>query len=163
MSLSLDGAGLVHPNGHRALHSVSLSLASGGRAAVVGPSGAGKTTLIRVLGTALRPTGGRVDVLGADPWQLGAGALRALRARIGVVHQNPPIPPRLRVVTAVLAGRLGTWPAWRSLASLFVPRDAAAARTALDRLDLGERVFDRCDRLSGGQLQRVGIARVLCQ
>ena len=107
MSLSLDGAGLVHPNGHRALHSVSLSLASGGRAAVVGPSGAGKTTLIRVLGTALRPTGGRVDVLGADPWQLGTGALRALRARIGVVHQNPPIPPRLRVVTAVLAGRLG--------------------------------------------------------
>ena len=163
MSLSLDGAGLVHPNGHRALHRVSLSLASGARAAVVGPSGAGKTTLIRVLGTALRPTGGRVDVLGADPWQLGTGALRALRARIGVVHQNPPIPPRLRVVTAVLAGRLGTWPTWKALASLLLPGDAAGAREALARLDLGDRVFDRCDRLSGGQLQRVGIARVLYQ
>ena len=163
MSLSLEGAGLVHPNGHRALHGVSLSLERGARAAVIGPSGAGKTTLIRVLGTALKPTGGRVDVLGSDPWQLGSGALRALRARIGVVHQSPPIPPRLRVVSAVLAGRLGTWPAWKALASLLLPGDAAGARDALAALDLGERLFDRCDRLSGGQLQRVGIARVLYQ
>ena len=163
MSLSLEGAGLVHPNGHRALHGVSLSLERGARAAVIGPSGAGKTTLIRVLGTALKPTGGRVDVLGSDPWQLGSGALRALRARIGIVHQSPPIPPRLRVVSAVLAGRLGTWPAWKALASLLLPGDAAGARDALAALDLGERLFDRCDRLSGGQLQRVGIARVLYQ
>jgi len=163
VSLSLEVAGLVHPNGHRALHGVSLSLERGARAAVIGPSGAGKTTLIRVLGTALKPTGGRVDVLGSDPWQLGSGALRALRARIGVVHQSPPIPPRLRVVSAVLAGRLGTWPAWKALASLLVPGDAVGARDALAALDLGERLFDRCDRLSGGQLQRVGIARVLYQ
>ena len=161
--LRLEGAGLVHPNGHRALKNVSLALADSERVAVIGPSGAGKTTLVRVLGTSLRPSEGRLFIDDDDPWRLAAGALRRVRARIGVVHQSPPIPPRLRVVTAVLAGRLGTWPAWRSLASLFVPRDAAAARTALDRLDLGERVFDRCDRLSGGQLQRVGIARVLCQ
>jgi phosphonate transport system ATP-binding protein len=130
---------------------------------VIGPSGAGKTTLIRVLGTALKPTSGRVDVLGSDPWQLGGGALQKLRSRIGVVHQSPPIPPRLRVVTAVLAGRLGSWPAWKALASLLVPRDAEGARDALATLELGDRLFDRCDRLSGGQLQRVGIARVLYQ
>ena len=159
----LVSASLVHPNGHRALRAVSLALGAGERVAVIGPSGAGKTTLVRVLGTSLKPSGGGLAIGGVDPWQLGAEALRTLRAKIGVVHQNPPIPPRLRVVTAVLAGRLGTWPAWRSLASLFAPHDAAAARTALERLDLGERVFDRCDRLSGGQLQRVGIARVLCQ
>ena len=163
MNLLLDGIGLVHGNGRRALHEVSLSLAAGERAAVIGPSGAGKTTLIRVLGTSLRPTAGRVEVFATDPWRLGAAELRRLRARIGVVHQSPPIPPRLRVVTAVLAGRLGRWPAWRSLASLLLPRDAAGAREALARLGLGDRVFDRCDRLSGGQLQRVGIARVLYQ
>ncbi|MEO8836518.1 MAG: ATP-binding cassette domain-containing protein [Caldimonas sp.] len=163
MSFSLDGAGFVHPNGHRALQGVSLALAQGERAAVIGPSGAGKTTLVRVLGTSLRPGEGRVAIAGVDPWSLGARELRRLRARIGVVHQSPPIPARLRVVTAVLAGRLGTWSLWRSLASLLVPADAAGARDALARLDLGERVFDRCDRLSGGQLQRVGIARVLYQ
>jgi phosphonate transport system ATP-binding protein len=161
--LFLEGAGLVHANGHRALRNVSLALGGGERVAVIGPSGAGKTTLVRVLGTSLRPSEGRLFVGGAEPWRIGAGALRRLRATIGVVHQSPPIPPRLRVVTAVLAGRLGAWPAWKSLASLLVPGDAAGARQALDRLDLGDRIFDRCDRLSGGQLQRVGIARVLYQ
>ncbi len=163
MSLRLEGASLVHANGHRALSEVSLALAPGERVAVIGPSGAGKTTLVRVLGTSLRPTEGRVALFDSDPWRLSAVDLRRLRARIGVVHQSPPIPPRLRVVTAVLAGRLGTWPTWKALASLLVPGDAAGAREALSRLDLGDRVFDRCDRLSGGQLQRVGIARVLYQ
>jgi phosphonate transport system ATP-binding protein len=79
------------------------------------------------------------------------------------VHQTPPIPPRLRVVTAVLAGRLGHWSAAQALASLAWPRDARGAQEALARLDLADRLFDRCDRLSGGQLQRVGIARVLYQ
>jgi phosphonate transport system ATP-binding protein len=162
-AVRIDDGELVHPNGHRALRAVTLGLGAGERAAVIGPSGAGKTTLVRVLGTSLRPTQGRVAVGGVDPWQLGAAALRRLRSGIGVVHQSPPIPPRLRVVTAVLAGRLGTRPAWQSLASLLAPIDAAGARTALERLDLGERVFERCDRLSGGQLQRVGIARVLYQ
>ena len=159
----LAAASFVHPNGHRALRDVSLALAAGERVAVIGPSGAGKTTLVRVLATSLRPSGGTLAIGGIDPWQLGAAALRRLRATIGVVHQTPPIPPRLRVVTAVLAGRLGAWPAWRSLASLLAPHDAAGARVALERLELGDRVFDRCDRLSGGQLQRVGIARVLYQ
>ena len=163
MSFRLGGASLVHANGLRALHQVSLSLAHGERVAVIGPSGAGKTTLVRVLGTSLRPTEGRITLGGGDPWQLGSAALRRLRARIGVVHQSAPIPPRLRVVTAVLAGRLGAWPTWKALVSLLVPTDAAGAREALARLDLGDRVFDRCDRLSGGQLQRVGIARVLYQ
>lgn len=163
MSFRLDAAGLVHPNGQRALRRIALAAAAGERLAIVGPSGAGKTTLLRLLGAALRPTEGRVEVLGANPWQLGAGALRRLRARIGVVHQAPPIPPRLRVVTAVLAGRLGQWSAAKALASLLYPADLAGARDALARLDLADRLFDRCDRLSGGQLQRVGIARVLYQ
>ena len=163
MRCRLEGVGLVHANGHRALGAVTLALDSGERVGVIGPSGAGKTTLLRVLGTSLRPSEGRVMLDEADPWQLGAAALRQLRSRIGVVHQSPPIPPRLRVVTAVLAGRLGARPAWQSLLSLLAPVDAAGARAALDRLDIGERIFDRCDRLSGGQLQRVGIARVLYQ
>jgi len=163
LSFRLDGASLVHPNGQRALQRLTLAAAAGERLAVIGPSGAGKTTLLRLLGGALRPSEGRVEMLGANPWQLGAGALRRLRARVGTVHQAPPIPPRLRVVTAVLAGRLGRWGTAKALASLLYPADIAGARAVLARLDLADRLFDRCDQLSGGQLQRIGIARALYQ
>ncbi|MDB5731791.1 MAG: phosphonate transporter [Variovorax sp.] len=163
MSFALDGVGLAHPNGQRALQGVSLAAGAGERLAVVGPSGAGKTTLLRVLGAGMRPGAGQVRLLDADPWRLGAPALRRLRARIGTVHQGPPIAPRLRVVTAVLAGRLGQWSTARALGSLLYPADIEGAREVLARLALDDRLFDRCDRLSGGQLQRVGIARALYQ
>lgn len=163
MSLAFDRLGLVHANGHRALRDLSLAVGTGERVAIIGPSGAGKTSLLRIAATALRPSEGRVDVLTSNPWRLGAGVLQRLRARIGVIHQAPPIPPRLRVVTAVLAGRLGVWSTRRALLSLAYPSDIAGARAALARLDLADRLFDRCDRLSGGELQRVGIARVLYQ
>ena len=161
--LSLEGIGLVHPNGHRALHDVTLAADTGERFAIIGPSGAGKTSLLRILASALRPTEGRVETLGASPWELSARKLRRHRARVGMVYQAPPIPPRLRVVTAVLAGRLGAWNTGRALRSLLYPSDIVGAREVLARLDLADRLFDRCDRLSGGQLQRVGIARVLYQ
>jgi phosphonate transport system ATP-binding protein len=162
-ALVLQDIGLVHPNGQRALAGVSFSVEAGERVAVIGPSGAGKTTLLRLAAASLRPSEGRVRVLQSNPWQLGASALRRLRARVGVVHQAPPIPPQLRVVTAILAGRLGSWSTWKAIASLVYPSDIAGAREVLARLDLADRLFDRCDRLSGGQLQRVGIARVLYQ
>jgi phosphonate transport system ATP-binding protein len=80
-----------------------------------------------------------------------------------MIHQAPPLPPRQRVITAVLAGRLGAWGFWRGLASLAYPSDIGGARESLARLELSERLFERCDQLSGGQLQRVGVARVLYQ
>jgi phosphonate transport system ATP-binding protein len=163
MTLRLDQVGVVHANGRRALASVDLRVAAGERVALIGPSGAGKTTLLRVAAAALRPTEGRVALLESDPWTLAPGALKALRARVGFVHQAPPIPPRLRVVTAVLAGRLGQWSLGRALRSWLRPGDPAGARDALARVGLAERLFDRCDQLSGGQLQRVAVARTLYQ
>ena len=163
MTLSLQGVALRYANGFTAIADATLNVSRGERVAVIGPSGAGKTSLLRLASTSIRASAGRVEVLGESPWDLSPARLKALRARIGVVHQSPPIPPRLRVVTAVLAGRLGAWSTRRALASLLVPHDAAGAQAALARLGLGERVFNRCDRLSGGQLQRVGIARVLYQ
>jgi phosphonate transport system ATP-binding protein len=163
MNVSIENLQLVLPGDHRALAGVTLEVRRGERIAVIGPSGAGKTSLLRVLGTALRPTGGALAIDGADPWMLPHARLRRLRSRIGAVHQAPPLPPRQRLVTAVLAGRLGAWSLWRGLASLAYPADIPGARAALARLDLAERLFDRCDRLSGGQLQRVGVARILYQ
>ncbi|WP_440467071.1 phosphonate ABC transporter ATP-binding protein [Pseudomonas sp. YH-1] len=163
MTLKLTGVEHIHANGQRSLAGIDLSVAAGERVAIIGPSGAGKTTLLRILATALKPASGSFDLLGTQPWALSSSARQRLRSRIALVHQAPPLPPRQRVVTAVLAGRLGQWPLWKSLASLLYPVDSAGARSELQRLDLGDKLFERCDQLSGGQLQRVGIARALYQ
>ena len=163
MSFELARIGVIHANGQRALRAVTLAAGRGERLAIIGPSGAGKSTLLRVLGTSMRPTEGRVSVLESNPWQLSGAGLKRLRSRIGVVHQAPPIPPRQRAITAVIAGRLGQWPWWKSALSLLYPADIAGPREQLARLDLADRLFERCDQLSGGQLQRVGVARVLYQ
>lgn len=162
MSFSLQSVGLTHSNGHVALADITLHAQQGESIALIGPSGAGKTTLLNTLGTAFKPSTGTMTVLGQQP-HLSAHALRSLRARIGTVHQAAPIPARQRVVTAVLAGKLGQWPVWKSLASLVYPQDIAGARYALERVHLADKLFVRSDQLSGGQLQRVSIARVLYQ
>ncbi|WP_417781515.1 phosphonate ABC transporter ATP-binding protein [Stutzerimonas xanthomarina] len=162
-ALSLSGVSYCHANGHVALRDVTLQLAHGERVALIGPSGAGKTTLLRLLATHLQPSTGEIELLGCQPWALSAGARQKLRGRIGLIHQAPPLPPRQRVITSVLAGRLGQWSLGRSLLSLVYPSDKNGAAEVLGKLDLADKLFERCDQLSGGQLQRVGIARALYQ
>ncbi|MBI4195782.1 MAG: phosphonate ABC transporter ATP-binding protein [Betaproteobacteria bacterium] len=163
MTITLDRVSLTHPNGLRAVNGISCGIGRGERVAIIGPSGAGKTTLLRMIATALRPSDGTLSLLDVDPWRLDRAGLRRLRSRIGMVHQAPPIPPRQRVVTAVLAGKLGQWPLWKALASLVYPADIGGAQRMLERMEIADKLFERCDRLSGGQLQRVGVARVLYQ
>ncbi|MEG0200443.1 MAG: ATP-binding cassette domain-containing protein, partial [Comamonas sp.] len=164
MSFLLEDAGLTHANGFVALSDISLSAAQGENMALIGPSGAGKTSLLNTIGSSHLPTAGRMTVLQQTvSAHTSAAQLKALRSRIGTVHQAAPIPLRQRVITAVLAGKLGQWPQWKALASLAYPQDIPGAREALARVQLEDKLFARCDQLSGGQLQRVGIARVLYQ
>jgi phosphonate transport system ATP-binding protein len=152
-----------HANGNKALKNISLSVNSGESIAIIGASGSGKTTLLNLLSTALKPTTGFIEHNGSNPWLVSKKALKQIRATIGTVHQSPPIPSQQRVVTAILAGRLGQWSLLKSVISLIYPLDILGTHTCLERLQLGDRLFERCDRLSGGQLQRVGVARVLYQ
>ena len=165
MKLELQQLSARHPAARAgttpALRGLTLQLAAGEQVAVIGPSGAGKTTLLQVLACALPPTAGTVQLDGTSPWQLPRSALQRLRGRLFLAPQVPPLPPRQRVVTAVLAGRLPSMGLWQSLRSLFYPADIPAAFEALDRFDLADKLFERVDRLSGGERQRVGLSRAL--
>ena len=109
MKLELQGASVRHPaarpGGAPALHPLSLSVAAGEAVAIIGPSGAGKTTLLELLACALRPEAGQLMLDGVDPWSLPRSGLQRLRGQLFLAPQVPPLPPRQRVVTAVLAGR----------------------------------------------------------
>lgn len=165
MKLQLEGVSARHPAARTdappAIKDLSLHIAAGEQVAVIGPSGAGKTTLLQVLACALPPSSGQLSLDGTAPWQLQRSALQKLRGRLFLAPQVPPLPPRQRVVTAVLAGRLPHMGLWASLRSLFYPSDIPAAFEALEKFDLGDKLFERVDRLSGGERQRVGLARTL--
>jgi phosphonate transport system ATP-binding protein len=158
---ALEGVRVQYGAGARALDGVGLTLEPGEQVAIIGPSGAGKSTLLATLACSLQPAAGRVTVLGHSPWTLPTAALHALRAELFLAPQAPPLPPRQRVVHAVLAGRLPQWSTWQALRSLVHPRDLAVAHAALARFRLEDKLFLRCDRLSGGERQRVALARIL--
>lgn len=149
------------PGATPALRNVSLLIGAGEQVAVIGPSGAGKTTLLHLIACALQPDSGSLLLDEHNPWALSRGALQKLRGALFLAPQVPPLPPRQRVVTAVLAGRLPHESLWTSLRSLFYPVDIPRAERALAGFDMADKLFDRVDRLSGGERQRVGLARVL--
>ena len=165
MNFRMDGVAARHPAAKRdapaALRGLTLAVAAGEQLAVIGPSGAGKTTLLHLLACALPPSSGSVQLGGRNPWQLPRHQLQRLRGELFLAPQVPPLPPRQRVVTAVLAGRLPQIGLWQSLRSLFYPTAIAGADAALARFDLSDKLFARVDRLSGGERQRVGLARAL--
>ncbi len=165
MKLVLHNSTVRHPAARAgapaALRGLDLVVAQGEQLAVIGPSGAGKTTLLQLLACAQRPDQGSLQLDGIDPWALPRRALQRLRGRLFLAPQVPPLPPRQRVVTAVLAGRLPHENLWASLRSLVYPTGIGLAEQALTRFDVADKLFDRVDRLSGGERQRVGLARAL--
>ena len=165
MAFDLHDVAVRHATGAAylpdALSGLTLSIAQGEQVALIGPSGAGKTTLLHALACAHRPQTGSFRTFGIDPWTLSSAQRHALRARLFLAPQTPPLPPRQRVVTAVLAARLPHWSLRQALFSLFKPADPEAAYRALARFNLGDKLYSRVDRLSGGERQRCGLARLL--
>jgi phosphonate transport system ATP-binding protein len=146
-----------------ALKPLTLSIRPGERVAIVGPSGAGKSTLLGLLNTSVAPTSGKVEVLGAPVAELSARALRSIRARIGTVYQQLQLVPQATVMQNVIAGRLGRTSLARALLALLSRREAERVREVLARVGIGDQVYERVDHLSGGEQQRVAIARTLYQ
>jgi len=147
------------------LDELSLTVAAGERVALVGPSGAGKTTLFRLAYGAFAPTAGRVLVDGAEPGRLTGRALRAVRSKIAVVFQSHGLVEQLSAGANVIAGTFGRRSTWDSVRAIVAPHadELADARAALDHVGLADRLRDRVFELSGGQRQRVAVARAIAQ
>jgi len=158
-----SGIRKVFADGEIALDGVSLTVGRAEHVAFIGPSGAGKTTLFRILNLTLRPTEGTLVLDGQDVTTLSDAELRRARTRIGTIYQQQNLVGRLRVVHNVLAGNLGRWSTAAALASLVRPRSVDEAAHALAEVGIPEKLWARTDELSGGQQQRVAVARVLVQ
>jgi phosphonate transport system ATP-binding protein len=149
--------------GEPVLGDVSLTVASRGMTAIIGPSGTGKSTLVRCINRLIDPTAGEILFRGQDLARLKGRELRAARRRIGMVFQEYNLVERLSVIENVLCGRLGYVAVWRAWLRRFPAADVDRAFQLLDAVGLGDFATQRADRLSGGQRQRVGIARALMQ
>jgi phosphonate transport system ATP-binding protein len=149
--------------GKPVLDGISLSIDGRGITAVIGPSGTGKSTLIRCINRLVAPTSGSIRFRGLELARLGGRELRHARRRIGMVHQEYNLVERLSVIENVLSGRLGYVPLWRIWLRRYRPEDVAKAFDLLDAVGLSDFALRRADQLSGGQRQRVGIARALMQ
>lgn len=162
--LELVDAGVAF-GGREVLSGIDLRIDPGERVALVGPSGSGKTTLLRLLNGTLVVDRGRASALGRDLARTGGAALREVRSRIGFVHQDHSLVPVVRVSHNVLAGQLGRRGSLAALRMMLFPRgeDLERAHAVLERVGLGERLFARTDSLSGGEQQRVAVARALFQ
>jgi phosphonate transport system ATP-binding protein len=147
------------------LNEISLSVRRGEKLAILGPSGAGKTTLFRAISGFIPILSGSITVDGMEVKGLRGRRLRKLRCRVGMISQRHDLVDRLRVHQNVMAGALGRWTTVRALRFLLLPRPAELdeAERALSRVALDRKLRSRTSDLSGGEHQRVAIARALVQ
>lgn len=147
------------------LRNLDFDILEGEQVALIGPSGAGKTTLFRLLNATLRASGGSLLFGGKDVGQMSGHSLRAMRRRIGTIYQQHHLVPSLSVLENALCGRLGSWSLLQTVSNLIRParQEAERAMSALEKVGLSDKYRARADELSGGQQQRLAIARVLVQ
>lgn len=149
--------------GKPVLNDVSFTVNGRSTVAIIGPSGTGKSTLLRCVNRLIDPTGGTISVAGVELSKLSGSALRKARRHIGMVFQEFNLVERLTVIENVLCGRLGFVPVWRAFLRKFEQADIDRAFELIDKVGLTDFATTRADALSGGQRQRVGIARAVMQ
>lgn len=145
----------------QALAPLSFSIWPGERVALAGPSGSGKTTLLYLLAGLVQTDEGQLLIDGRSLSRLTPGG--ELAKLVGLIHQQYDLVPELPVIQNVLAGRLGEWSLFRSMISLVWPRDRPLAEAALAQLGIADKLHERTSHLSGGEQQRVAIARLMVQ
>jgi phosphonate transport system ATP-binding protein len=140
---------------------VSLTIPAGERVVLAGPSGSGKSTLLSLLNGAVKPTSGEVLAGGRSLARFSPSELSSHRARCGLVLQGGSLVPQLTVHQNVVAGLVPSWSWVRVAAAAVVNLERARVRAILEQLGIGDRQFDPLTALSGGEQQRVAVARGL--
>jgi len=162
-ALHLRGLAMEYVRGKPVLRGIDLEVGSEGLTAIIGPSGTGKSTLIRCINRLVDPTAGEILFQGQDLARLRGEALRHARRQIGMVFQEYNLVERLSVMENVLSGRLGYVSPWKAWMRKYPREDIDRAFELLDLVGLSAFPNQRADSLSGGQRQRVGIARAVMQ
>ncbi len=146
-----------------ALDDVSFNVKQGEFVAVIGLSGSGKSTLLRCINRLVEPTEGQIIFDTIDITNASQVELRRIRRKIGMIFQHFNLVDRSKVMTNVLAGRLGYTNPAMSLINRFSKQDVDMALKQMDRVGIRDQAYKRADELSGGQQQRVSIARAMMQ
>lgn len=155
--------GLTYPNGFQGLKDVNVTIEQGEYVAVIGLSGAGKSTFIRCVNRMNEITDGELIVNGQNVPTLTKKEVRHMRRKIGMVFQSFNLITRASVIKNVLVSFVPDLPWWRRVAGIFTKEEKMKALEALDRVGILDKAFVRVDQLSGGQQQRVALARTLVQ
>lgn len=145
----------------RALSPLSLQINDGEIVALIGPSGAGKTTLLNILANNLKPDKGKIFIGNKASEQYSTS--KQLAKKVGMIRQHFDLVGSLPVIHNVLAGKLGDWGFFKSAFSLLFPQEKEVASKALERVGLLSKIYERTSKLSGGEQQRVALARLLVQ
>ena len=162
-ALSIRNLDKEYARGKPVLRGITLDVGSAGVTAIIGPSGTGKSTLIRCINRLVEPTSGQIFFQDQDLVKLDRRALRLARRQIGMVFQEYNLVERLTVMENLLCGRLGYVAPWKAWLRKYPRADIDRAFSLLDTVGLAGFANQRADSLSGGQRQRVGIARALMQ
>jgi len=153
----------TYPNGTKGLIDINLEIEQGEFVAVIGLSGAGKSTLIRTVNKMIDITGGKLTVNDIDVSSLKGKELRQFRRKIGMVFQSFNLVNKTSVINNVLSAKVADMSVFRTLFGLYSKEDKLQALESLDKVGILDKAFTRADMLSGGQMQRVALARTLTQ
>lgn len=143
------------------LNQINLKINYGDKVAIVGPSGAGKTTLLQAMVFSDPPSTGKILVNGKNPWAMSRSKRHGLRKQFFFVPQENPFPNRQSVYHAALGGLLPSMNALDSFINLFYPRHLNDISNVLSKFYIEDRVFERVDKLSGGEKRRISLSRAI--